>query len=151
LTVTITFPRPLFDGDDFFWARETIRLARHGEYYQGPSQPGWYGNEALRDLLAAAPKGARLDKVIEDAFAISDTEPAADLSWTAAFIADHATGARESNGAIGELGENAIGGYYGKAARSLMLDGALIPFCVETWVRAEHAGKDDNPYPSCIR
>jgi hypothetical protein len=26
------------------------------------------------------------------------------------------------------------------------LDGALIPFCVEAWIAASHADKDDNPY-----
>ena len=57
LTVTVTFPHNPFAEYDFALARWAITLAQSGEHYNGPSQPGWYSPEALRDLLAAAPKG----------------------------------------------------------------------------------------------
>jgi hypothetical protein len=100
----------------------------------------------LRDLLAAAPKGTKLSSVIADAFGIAGTEPAIDLDWALNFTAQHATKTRQSNGSIGELGENAIGGYYHKLASHLRLDSAFIPYCVEAWAEAKHADKDDNPY-----
>jgi len=64
-------------------ARWTIGLAKFGTRYSGPSQPLWYSSDALRDLLAAAPKGTKLSDVIADVFEISGTEPEPTLAWAA--------------------------------------------------------------------
>jgi hypothetical protein len=133
LTVTITFPHPRFADADFAAARLTIRLAWHGEHYRGPSQPGWYSAEALRDLLAAAPKGIKPSTVIEDAFGVRDAEPKIELDWAARFISQHAAA---GNGVVGDIGEAAFGGCYRKVTDRAMIDGAMIPYCVEVWVDA---------------
>ena len=145
LSVTVTFPRDLFIDADFALARWTIGLAKFGIRYTGPSQPLWYSSDALRDLLAAAPKGTKLSDVIADVFGISGTEPEPTLAWTATFRAQHASATRFAKGEIGDIGEDAIGGYYHKVAASLQgNDYTLIPFCVEAWVTARHVEKTED-------
>ena len=143
LTVTVTFPHNPFAEYDFALARWAITLAQSGEHYNGPSQPGWYSPEALRDLLAAAPKGTKLDKVIADAFGIAGTAPEADLDWATKFIADHPPA---GNINIGSISEDAIGGHYRKISGRALIDGAAIPYCVEAWVTAKAAEKDEETY-----
>ena len=134
LTVTVAFPADMFRPDDYAAGEETIRLAPLGQLYHGPSQPGWYDAEALRDLLAAAPKGTPLAAVIKDAFGIAGTEPEIDTAWATAFIAEHADKARRGNGGIGEIGAEAFERcFYRKVAASARIGGeaAQVPFTVE--------------------
>ena len=138
LAVDIAFPSNVFADRDFTMARIAIALARGGTYYDGPSQPGWYSPEALCDLLAAAPRGTKLDKVIADAFASTDS-PENTVQWTARFITEHPAPARLD---IGEIGAAADGGYYRKVTGQAMLDGAAIPYCVEAWASATTMDKD---------
>jgi hypothetical protein len=79
--------------------------------------------------------------VIEDAFGISGTAPAVDMRWAASFITEHSAKKRVE---IGYLGEDALGGCYRKINGEVPLDGAMIPFCIEAWVGAKRAAKDDD-------
>jgi hypothetical protein len=145
LSVIVTFPRDLFIDADFALARWTIGLAKFGTHYTGPSQPSWYSSEALRDLLAAAPKGTKLSDVIADVFGITGTAPEPTVDWAATFRSQHPSATRFAKGEIGEIGEAAIGGFYHKVAAFLQAnDYTLIPFCVEAWVTARHVEKNED-------
>jgi hypothetical protein len=139
LSVTVVFPRFIFTDPGFRFAHLAIALAAKGERYAGFSQPAWYSPEALCQLLAAAPQGTPLARVIEDAFGIAGTEPDLSVDWAARFLDEHASGAT----AIGHLGKDALAGRYAKAEGMANLDDAHIPFCVEAWISAETAERDE--------
>jgi hypothetical protein len=70
LIIDLSFPCDLFTDSDFAAAEDAVDLAQHGTHFDGFSEPSWYSPEGLCDLLAAAPQGARLSKVVEDVFSV---------------------------------------------------------------------------------
>lgn len=54
------------DPADRRYADETIRLAKYGKTYSGPSLPSWYGKVDFARLIAAAPKEQHLGDVVSD-------------------------------------------------------------------------------------
>jgi hypothetical protein len=124
--VEIRFPEPFFSDTDFAMTRCTIRFARHGESYAGFSRPEWYGENGFDELIAAAPEGITREQVIRDVFG-SDDIPA-------------------PNGKpvkIGHLGEETLPGEYARADGEVTIGDARIPYCVEAWVVAECAERED--------
>jgi hypothetical protein len=140
LTVTVRFPRALFDEDDFETAWEAIRLAPCGQHYTGHSQPGWYTPEALSDLLAATPKGTKLADVIGDVFGIAGAAPEPTLAGRRG--SSRPTPAPET--VISAKSVKPHSAYYAKVSEHAHIDGLSIPCCVEVWLDAEVAEKAED-------
>jgi hypothetical protein len=141
LAVALSFPGNVFTDGDFVAAQSAINLARDGTHYDGFSEPGWYSPQALCDLLAAAPKGTKPGKVVEEVFDIGGETPDTAVAWAEQFIAEHPAPARLD---IGDIGEEALDGYYRKVASQTVIDDAVIPFCVEVWVTAETMDRNED-------
>jgi hypothetical protein len=141
LRVELHFPQPLFESGDFNFARMAIQLAGSGYSHAGASLPGWYSPTALCDLLAAAPQEVPPSEVISDVFGITAAVTKPSERWAAAFINQ---APRHPDPRIGEIGSDAIDGEYSARTGTVEINGAQIPYCVEAWVSAEMAGKDDN-------
>jgi hypothetical protein len=139
LTVTLSFPHNVFADADFAKAKQTVAVARHGTYYDGCSQASWYSPEALRDLLAAAPKDRSLGAVVAEVFNVSGETPQTTLEWAAGFIAKRPPPRLD----IGEIGAQAVKGYYRKVTGQTFIDQAKIPYCVECWVVAKTVTKEE--------
>jgi hypothetical protein len=122
--VEIAFPKPVFTDLDYSFARRAIKVAHVGEVYAGPSMPSWHGETGLKTVMAAAPKGATSDEVMTDLFGTTDPVD------------------KPVN--IGELGEDAFGGYYHKVSGTATIEGAAIPFTVEAWIYCERVENGDN-------
>ena len=128
VTVEVKFPKPTFDDDDYSFARRAIALARHGNVYDGPSMPSWYGKTDLEMVLAAAPKDLTRDEVLLDLFG---TTAPADMPVD-----------------IGAVGAHTFRGYYHKVQGTSTIEGATVPFTVEAWVSCKHVenGEDTDFY-----
>jgi hypothetical protein len=142
LTVELLFPQPLFDPNDFDFARQAIRVAADGTCYRGPSLPAWYSPRGLHELLAAAPEDIAPCAVIEEVFRIADVAPDSP-DWAETLIAASATLRGKD---IGELGEAAFPGCYRRRCDMTTIDGAEIPFCVEAWALARAMEKGEDSY-----
>lgn len=137
LTVTLKFPRPIFDAYAYGYARESIEIARGGgRPYTGHSQKQWYAPADLRKIFIAAPPGATVGEVRADLFgdSIADDRPARDLTEdeAAAIIAE--VKGNIPPPFIGSIGRQAFPGEYGQELRIADIDGVLIPYYVEVWV-----------------
>jgi len=139
----LRFPRPLFSAGDYNFARRAIAYAADGAVYRGYSLPGWYSPDDLLKLLAAAPAGVAPSAVVGEVFGLTVKPFEPTTAWAEAFIRQHDSGTRD---AIGELGEDAIGGHYKPITGSTVIDGAVIPFCVEAWVTAVAMERGEDYY-----
>jgi hypothetical protein len=125
VTVEIVFPKPTFSDDDYDFAREAIKVALLGKFYDGPSMPGWYGKIGLEQTLAAAPKNLTRDEVMLDLF--GTTEPT------------------DEPVNIGMLGAFACPGrYYHKVSGTATVEDATVPFTAEAWVDCAHVENGEN-------
>jgi hypothetical protein len=129
--VELTFPRPIFNADDFEFARAAIEVAEDGEIYKGPSQRAWYSRKAVEQLIASATNGASIREITKEVFgiAVDDIDQLPIEPFNPANI--------------GEIGHVFLGCYrivHGTA----LIDEAATPFCIEAWVGAETADKDEN-------
>jgi hypothetical protein len=131
--VELHFPRRIFDAREFVFAREIVAVAGFGTVYAGFSQRAWYSRKAVEQLIAAAPKDATVREITEDVFGIGVDD--IDLLPITPFY-------RVDIGQIGDV----FAGCYRIVHGTADIDQAGIPFCVEAWVEADNAEKNEGTY-----
>ncbi|MBV9584433.1 MAG: hypothetical protein JO213_06055, partial [Alphaproteobacteria bacterium] len=135
----VTIALPVFSATDAEPAMLTIGMARQGQNYSGPSLPHWYGADSLSRLFAAVtPASTNVAEIVGDVFgiAIDDDRPARSLSReeVAELHGDLCQGVPSANLDIGHIGPSArLGAYYAGVRGSTKIDGAIIPYTVESW------------------
>jgi hypothetical protein len=146
--VTVSFDRGLiFSDEDFRRGQTTIEIAASssGVVYSGPSLLTWYTAGDLHKLFVAAPKDASVAAVLAEVFNLKchDARSARSLS-EADVEAIMAPAAKPV--IIGSIGEDALGGFYRKIEDTVLIEGAIIPVCVEAWVDCTHVDKGEDGF-----
>jgi hypothetical protein len=142
--VELSFPKHMFNEGDYSWPQEAIKLAKHGQVYQGASIPSWYSPTTLRITFNAAPQDMTVGELVTHLFGITidDPRPAASLSEedTKALL-DTLPSRLVKIGSLGAAVYSSRQYHLGNAVANI--DGAEIPFCVEAWVYCKHAKKGE--------
>jgi hypothetical protein len=142
--VELTFPRQMFQNNDYVYPRNAIILAKHGEQYRGPSISSWYSPTALRIAFNAAPANMTVAELVTYLFGleVDDPRPAASLSEEDTRELLAALPSRSVK--IGSLGPLCWSDdYYHRVDGVAGIDGGKIPYCVEAWVSCQHAKKGE--------
>jgi biotin carboxyl carrier protein len=74
LGTTVEIMLRQFGGEEFRPAELSLKVAREGKQYTGPSRPSWYNTDDFGELLArVTPHTATVARVVRDVFAIDTT------------------------------------------------------------------------------
>jgi hypothetical protein len=142
--VELSFPKHMFNENDYSWPREAISLAKHGQVYSGPSVPSWYSPTALRKAFHDADGRMSVGELVSHLFGITIDDPRPGASLTEEDTKALLDTLPSRLMKIGSLGA----AFYSPRQYHLVnavanIDGAEIPFCVEAWVSCKHAKKGE--------
>jgi hypothetical protein len=139
--VEIQFGRGWFFAADFDFARGVIAVAQSGTVYTGFSQRAWYSRKAVDQLIAAA-KDATIPEITKEVFgvAVDNIDLLPIKPFDPVKIGEMGD---VLPGCYTEIGETAVPFCYRIIRGTIEIDGAVIPFCVEAWVGANNAERDE--------
>jgi hypothetical protein len=76
LGTTVEIMLRQFGGEELRPAELSLKVAREGKQYSGPSRPSWYNTDDFGELLArVTPHTATVARVVRDVFAIDIDDP----------------------------------------------------------------------------